>query len=56
MSIEREHGEHVLYCDICDEEVRLDTFGNAVDYKKENGWQSKKDSKGNWSDFCPDCQ
>lgn len=49
-------GRFVLTCDCCEHEVKyFDTFQEAVDYKKENGWQSVKDGS-EWRDVCPDCQ
>jgi hypothetical protein len=46
----------LLVCDICDHEVKyFDNFQDAVDYKKENGWRSRKEN-GEWLDICPECQ
>ena len=54
--IDKEHGEFILSCDYCGEEVSgFDDFYDAVDYKKDNGWKSKK-IKGEWNDVCPECQ
>jgi len=47
---------YTLTCDICGEEIDFDDFYEAVDYKKENGWISRKDKYGYWEDICPDCQ
>lgn len=45
-----------LVCDICDFEVKdFETFGEAVDYKKDNGWKSKKIEDYGWIDKCPKC-
>ena len=52
----RGEGRYVLVCDECGHEVKyFDTFQEAVDYKKENSWRSKKDGD-EWLDVCPDCQ
>jgi hypothetical protein len=54
--IDKEHGEFILSCDYCGEEVSgFDDFYDAVQYKKDNGWKSKK-IKGEWNDVCPECQ
>lgn len=54
-----EYGENntiELTCDICGHCVSgFDSFHEAVDYKKENGWKSQK-HKGEWEDICPKCQ
>ena len=45
-----------LTCDECGEVIDgFDFFMQAVDYKKENGWKSRKDKYGAWEDICPDC-
>ena len=44
-----------LTCDNCGEDFDLETFDDAVDYKKENGWLSEK-YNGEWQDICPECQ
>jgi len=45
-----------LICDICGNEVDgFDTFQEAVEYKKDEGWRSQKVSDG-WEDICPECQ
>lgn len=57
MAIEQ-HGEwkYSLVCDECGHEVKyFNTFEEAVDYKRENGWKSKKED-GEWATRCPDCQ
>lgn len=63
-AMERERGRmingnprfgHKLTCDICGENFVFETFDDAFDYKKENGWKSGK-YKGKWQDICPECQ
>ena len=44
-----------LICDICGQEHDFETFDEAIDYKRENGWISEK-YKGEWQDICPECQ
>ncbi len=45
-----------LGCDICGSlKTAFETFYEAVNYKKENGWVSEK-YKGEWQDVCPECQ
>lgn len=57
MSIDKDSGMYSLTCDICGEiaDEEFFEFGEAVDYKKENGWKSQK-RNGQWEDVCPDCQ
>ena len=48
-----------LTCDHCEEEAEetFETFEEAVQFKKDNGWRSVKNVFENtWSDLCPDCQ
>lgn len=59
--IDREYGEYFLVCDICGEEIDgFDTFDDALDYSREEGWESKRgeqlDLKDGWVDICPKCQ
>lgn len=49
-------GPFYLYCDLCDYSGgAFNYFDEAVDYKKENGWKSKKDKVKGWQDVCPKC-
>ena len=44
-----------LQCDYCSNSIEdLESFNEAVDYKKENGWASVKDGDY-WIDKCPNC-
>lgn len=46
-----------LVCDSCGYEVDgFDCFQEAVDYKKENGWKSKKVGEDEWEDNCTNCK
>ncbi len=55
--IDSSFGLHSLICDICNEEAdeQFFKFEDAVNFKKENGWKSKKNGT-EWKDVCPDCQ
>lgn len=47
---------YALICDRCDRKVKgFDSFYDAVDYKAENGWKSRKED-GEWYDICPSCR
>lgn len=46
---------YTLTCDGCGEEFYFDDFYEAVEFKKEHDWKSKKNKDGNWEEFCPDC-
>jgi len=48
---------YFLYCDVCGEAADSDffKFDDAVEYKKSNGWKSRKYG-GEWEDVCPECQ
>lgn len=54
--IDKQYGKHELICDICGKTApkRFEYWDEAVDYKKQNGWKSKRDG-ANWLDLCPDC-
>ncbi len=54
--IERYKNKFILYCDVCGEEAEEEfyEFDEAVEYKKDNGWRSRK-IKGEWADICPEC-
>ena len=53
--IERDYNLYILVCDICGEEKTFDSFEEAVEAKKKEGWKSKKES-GQWLDICPECK
>jgi hypothetical protein len=55
MSIQWEYELEVLSCDICGVNFDFESWDEAVEYKKENGWVSRKED-GGWIDICPDCQ
>jgi hypothetical protein len=46
-----------LVCDACGDYATEDfeRFQEAVDYKKNNEWASKKQNS-DWLDICPECQ
>jgi hypothetical protein len=54
--IERHGNEYALTCDICEcgAGKLFDGFGQAVQYKIDNGWLNlKKDD--DWWEHCPSC-
>lgn len=53
---EKQQREAARPCDVCGTEVEESffDFDEAVDYKKTNGWKSKRYG-GDWVDVCPDC-
>lgn len=54
--IDKDYDSYQLICDICGEVVKeFDDFYDAVDYKKDNGWRSRR-VIGGWEDVCPECQ
>lgn len=55
--IQKFDGLFFLTCDVCQGEAdeTFFEFSEAVQYKKDNGWQSRK-RNGEWEDVCPDCQ
>ena len=61
MGLWREDNTTFLLCDVCKAE-RMDTAETGFDeFKlvivraKEDGWQIKKDRRGQWEALCPDC-
>lgn len=57
MSIRPSSNGYKLICDNCGYTVDgMDDFMEAVDYKKENEWKSKKIDDGVWEDNCPNCK
>jgi len=54
--IEYNRGKPELICDICGyTEDNFDTFQEAVAFKQENYWRSKKNKNGEWEEICPIC-
>lgn len=47
--------EYDLICDICGKTIKFDTFNEAVQFKKDNNWRSKK-QLSNWIDMCDKCK
>lgn len=55
--IVKSNNGYKLVCDCCGYEVDgFDCFLEAVDYKKENDWKSKKIGEEEWEDNCPNCK
>ena len=56
MSIMKTAGAFCLICDNCGGEHggSFTGFYDAVDYKKDNGWKSRK-NRNEWEDVCPEC-
>jgi hypothetical protein len=57
--IEKIHPDNYqLSCDgeNCDYwEDGFETFQDALDHKKDEGWRNKPDGDGGWLSYCPDC-
>lgn len=53
--IERDRNTYLLICDICGGIEIYDTFDEAVEGKKIDGWKSEIE-KSQWIDICPDCR
>ena len=49
-------GKYHLVCDNCEEEAEetFNSFVEAVDYRRANGWKVQKVKDG-WVDTCPEC-
>lgn len=56
--INKVNKKYTLSCDICHETANetFYDFYDAVNFKKESGWKSKKDENGEWMDVCPECE
>ena len=54
--IEKDGNKFALSCDLCLFTVECDTFKECVQYKKDNGWCSRKDKQGDWTDVCDECR
>lgn len=55
MAIEKEYGKFIPVCDGCLATLdSCDTFQDAVDECKENGWRNVK-ANGTWQNMCPKC-
>lgn len=55
MAIEKEYGKFIPVCDGCLATLNgCDTFQDAVDECKENGWRNVK-VNGTWQNRCPKC-
>lgn len=52
--ITQEYGIYKLFCDSCDECIEFDTFEDAVEYKKKEGWKSFNHD-GVWEEYCTEC-
>ncbi len=55
MAIEREYGKYIPVCDNCLAVLeKCDTFQDAVNCQKENGWRNVK-INGVWQSRCQKC-
>ncbi len=55
--IEKINNTYKIICDSCGEIFAddFDTFYDAVEFKRSNGWRSIKRSGDNWDEICSDC-
>ena len=60
MSIYNFHGKWYLICDVHQEddvEEEFDSFDEAVDYARDEGWTNKWNPIAKeWENICPDCK
>jgi hypothetical protein len=55
--IERQYGEYYAVCDICDETIGpCDSWGEAKEQMKQDGWQFFLDGHKEWQHLCPKCR
>lgn len=55
MAIEKNNGDYDLQCDFCCTRIEgIESFPEAVQYKKANGWRGVKINM-EWFDKCPEC-
>ena len=56
--IDEIYKSYSLICDGCGLLIEVNTFDEAVDYKKDNNWKSIKSgiNRDDWSDYCPECR
>ena len=52
--IDYDFREYYLVCDNCGKRISFEDFWDAVNYKKENGWKSRKQGE-DWIDICNEC-
>ena len=55
--IDKINNIHKIICNSCGEIFKneFNSFYDAVEYKKSNGWRSVKISEAKWDEICPDC-
>lgn len=52
--INKEYGKFKLVCDNCDKEEAFDTFTDAIDYAREEGWKTVKVTS-DFEHYCDEC-
>lgn len=55
--VKNRHGYWDLVCDINGEEAGegFETWDDAVDYAKDNGW-AREHAEDGWQNICPECR
>lgn len=54
--INKKGERYELICDACGVTVEeIESFDEAVEFKKENEWRSHQFRTGEWEDLCPEC-
>ncbi len=53
--IDRRYGKWFLTCENCNTEEEFDTFDEAVQYARDEGWQIRK-LDGEWTHICEGCR
>ena len=52
--IAKECDKYILCCDACDENELFNTFQEALNFKKREGWKSDN-TDDEWVDICQEC-
>ena len=46
-----------VVCDICGETEEIEgQWDDCLDFKKDEGWSSRKDNHNEWMDVCEECK
>ena len=56
MSIEKIYkNKYMVTCDNCEEGIELNTWGECLEYMRDNDWKRKL-VDGKFNNYCPECQ
>ena len=53
--IDKDGYSYMVVCDNCGEGTEVNTWDDALELMRDDGWQKKKNGNS-WNHYCPECK